>query len=114
MNALRNKVQLIGHLGADPEIMTFDSGKMRATMRLATSDVYKDKDGKKVSNTQWHNLVVWGNNLIPVVEKFLKKGNEIAVDGKLTYRTYEDKQGEKKYFTEVVVNEFVMLGKKEK
>ncbi len=114
MNALRNKVQLIGHLGADPEVRTFDSGKRMATMSLATSDVYKDRDGKKVSNTQWHNLVVWGNNVIPVVEKYLKKGSEIAVDGKLTYRTYEDKQGEKKYFTEVVVNDFVMLGKKEK
>jgi len=112
MNALRNKVQLIGHLGADPEVLTFDSGKKKVTMSLATSDIYKDRDGKKVSNTQWHNLVIWGNNIIPVVEKYLKKGSEIAVDGKITYRTYEDKQGEKKYFTEIVVNDFVMLGGK--
>ncbi len=111
MNALRNKVQLIGHLGADPKVMTFDSGRIKATMRLATSDVYKDNDGNRVSTTQWHNLVIWGNRA-KVVEKYLKKGAEIAVDGKLTYRTYENGNGEKRFLTEVVVNDFVMLGKK--
>jgi single-strand DNA-binding protein len=111
MNALRNKVQLIGRLGADPEIRTFDSGRMKATLSLATSDVYKDSDGKKVSNTQWHNLVIWGN-IVKVVEQYLKKGSEIAVDGKIHYRTYENGQGEKRFFTEIVVNDFVMLGGK--
>jgi len=111
MNTLRNKVQLIGHLGADPEIRTFGTGRMKATVSLATSDVYKDSDGKKVSNTQWHNLVIWGN-LVQVVEKYLKKGKEIAIDGRINYRTYEDSRGEKRFFTEIVVNDLVLLGGK--
>ncbi len=111
MNSLRNKVQLIGNLGDDPVIKTFDSGKKMARISLATSDVYKDSEGKKISETQWHNLVVWGKTA-DVVEKYLKKGNEVAVEGKITYRNYEDKNGDKKYFTEIVVNDLVMLGKK--
>ncbi len=111
MNALRNKVQLIGHLGADPEIRTFDSGKMKATLSLATSDVYKDSNGNKISDTQWHRLIIWGNRA-KVAEKYLKKGNELAVEGKITYRAYENGNGEKRYFTEILVNDFVLLGRK--
>ena len=111
MNALRNKVQLIGHLGIDPEIREFKSGKKMAKMSLATSDIYKDNEGKKVSNTQWHNLILWGG-LVDIVEKYLNKGSEIAVEGRLSYRSYEAENGEKKYFTEVVVNDLVMLGGK--
>ena len=111
MNNLRNKVQLIGRLGADPEIKIFDSGKKMVKMSLATSDSYKNADGEKIEQTQWHNLVVWGKTA-DVVEKYLQKGNEIAVDGKIQYRSYEDKNGEKKYFTEISVNELLMLGKK--
>ncbi len=111
MNTLRNKVQLIGHLGADPEIRTFESGKMKATLSLATSDVFKDADGMKVSNTQWHRLVIWGNRA-KVVEKYLKKGNEIAAEGRITYRSYENGNGEKRYITEILLNDFILLGKK--
>ena len=111
MNNLRNKVQLIGRLGADPEIKIFDSGKKMVKMSLATSDSYKNADGEKIEQTEWHNLVVWGKTA-DVVEKYLQKGNEIAIDGKIQYRTYEDKNGEKKYFTEIAVNELLMLGKK--
>ncbi len=111
MNALNNKVQLIGNLGADPKVMTFNSGRIKANIRLATSDVYKDNDGKKVSTTQWHNLVIWGK-AAKIAEKYLKKGSKIAVDGKLTYRSYEADNGEKRYFTEIIVNDFAMLDKK--
>ena len=111
MNNLRNKVQLIRHLGADPEIKTFDSGKKKATLSLATSDNYKKADGEKVEQTQWHNIIAWGKT-VDVVEKYLHKGSEIAVDGKIQYRSYEDQNGEKKYITEIVLNEMIMLGKK--
>jgi single-strand DNA-binding protein len=111
MNNLRNKVSLIGHLGADPEVKVFDSGKKNVKLSLATSDNYKTANGEKVEDTQWHKLIAWGKTA-EIAEKYLRKGSELAVDGKLNYRSYEDKNGEKKYFTEIVVNEFVMLGKK--
>lgn len=108
MNTLRNKVQLIGNLGANPEIRSFDNGKTVARFSLATSDSYQDANGKKISETQWHNLVAWGG-LAKIIEKYLTKGSEVAVEGKLTHRTYEDKDGNKKYFTEVVLHDMVML-----
>jgi single-strand DNA-binding protein len=108
MNTLRNKVQLIGNLGANPEIRSFDNGKSVARFTLATTDSYKDADGKKISETQWHNLVAWGG-LAKIAEKYLTKGSEVAVEGKLTHRSYEDKEGNKKYFTEVVLHDLVML-----
>lgn len=111
MNNLRNKVSLIGHLGADPEVKVFDSGKKNVKLSLATSDNYKTANGEKVADTQWHNLIAWGKTA-DIAEKYLHKGSELAVEGKLNYRSYEDKNGEKKYITEIVVNEFVMLGKK--
>jgi len=108
MNTLRNKVQLMGNLGANPEIRSFDNGKSVARFTLATTDSYKDADGKKISETQWHNLVAWGG-LAKIAEKYLTKGSEVAVEGKLTHRSYEDKEGNKKYFTEVVLHDLVML-----
>jgi len=111
MNTLRNKVQLIGHLGADPEIKIFDSGKKKVNLSLATSDNYRNASGEKIEQTQWHNLTLWGKTA-EVAEKYLHKGSELAVEGKLSYRSYEDKNGIKKYITEIMVNELVMLGKK--
>lgn len=108
MNTLRNKVQLIGNLGTNPEIRSFDNGKTVARFSLATSDSYQDATGKKISETQWHNLVAWGG-LAKIIEKYLTKGSEVAVEGKLTHRTYEDKDGNKKYFTEIVLHDMVML-----
>ncbi len=110
MNSLRNSVNLIGYLGADPEIKQLDSGKILAKVSIATSDMYKNAKGDKVTETQWHRIVAWGKTA-EFVEKYLKKGNNVAVQGKLTHRSYEDKEGVKRYFTEVVANEFVLLTK---
>ncbi len=111
MKSLRNRVQLIGHVGQDPEIIAFDGGKKLAKFRLATNDVYTKANGDKVEDTQWHNIVAWGKSA-ELVEKLLEKGRQVAVDGKLTNRSYEDKEGAKRFSTEVVANEFVLLGKK--
>jgi len=111
MNSLRNKVQLIGNLGQDPEIRTFDNGKAVARFSLATTDSYRDAEGKKITETQWHNLIAWGN-LAKIIQKYLIKGSEVAVEGKLTHRTFEDKEGKKRYFTEVVLTDMVMLRNK--
>ena len=110
MNALRNKVQLIGRLGQDPEILNFDDGNKLAKFSLATDDSYKDKSGQKIERTQWHNIIVRGG-LVQIVESYVAKGQEIAVEGKLTNRSWEDKEGNKRYTTEIVVNELLMLGK---
>ena len=110
MNALRNKVQLIGRLGQDPEIMTFDDGNKMAKFSIATDDSYKDKNGEKVERTYWHNVIVSGG-LVNIVENYVVKGKEIAIEGKLTNRSYEDKDGNKRYTTEVLCNELLLLGK---
>jgi single-strand DNA-binding protein len=112
MNALRNKVQLIGNLGANPEIKDFDKGKKLAKFSLATNESYKNASGELVKETQWHSLVAWGKTA-ELIEKLLKKGSEIAVEGKLINRNYTDKEGVKRYITEIEVNEFLMLGGKE-
>ena len=96
MNNLRNKVQLIGHLGNDPEIKELDGGKTVAKFSMATSEMYKNKSGEKVTETQWHNIVAW-NGTAKIVEKLFKKGNEVAIEGKLTTRSWDDKDGNKKY-----------------
>jgi single-strand DNA-binding protein len=111
MSNLRNSVQLIGRLGKDPEVRTFDSGKKMATFSIATSDFYKNQKGEKIQETQWHNLVIWGK-LADVAGQYLKKGNEVAIEGKLIHRSYETSAGEKKYITEINVNDLVMLGEK--
>ncbi|MBS1533522.1 MAG: single-stranded DNA-binding protein [Flavobacteriaceae bacterium] len=110
MNALRNRVQLIGNIGNDPEIMTLDSGKKRAKFTLATNENYKNDKGEKVTETQWHHLIAWGKSA-EIIEKYTSKGTQIAVEGKLTHRSYDDKNGEKKYITEVVLNDMLLLGK---
>lgn len=112
MANLRNSVQLIGRLGKDPEVRTFDSGKKQASFSIATSEVYKNQKGEKVEDTQWHNLVIWGK-LADIAGKYLKKGSEIAIEGKLIHRSYETTNGEKKYITEINVNDLVMLGGKQ-
>ncbi|MDQ3046363.1 MAG: single-stranded DNA-binding protein [Bacteroidota bacterium] len=112
MNALRNKVQLIGNLGMNPEVKTLDGGKKLAKMSIATNETYKNSKGERVTETQWHNLIAWGKTA-DIVEKFLKKGSEVAVEGKLINRNYTDKEGVKRYITEVEVNELLMLGAKE-
>lgn len=111
MYALRNKVQLIGHLGKEPEIKTLEDGKKMAKFTMATNDSYRNAKGEKVEETQWHNLVAWGK-LAQFAEKYLTKGKEIAVEGKLVTRPYNDKNGTKKYFTEISVNELLLLGSK--
>lgn len=110
MSTLRNKVQLIGHVGNDPEIKTFDGGKKLAKLAIATNESYKNDKGEKVEETQWHNLIAWGKTA-DTIEKYVVKGKEIAIEGKLTHRSYEDKNGEKRYVTEVVIDELLMLGK---
>ena len=110
MNALKNSVQLIGHLGQDPEIVTLESGSKLAKFTIATSDSYKNAKGEKVEDTQWHNIVAWGKTA-DVVENFLTKRKQVAIEGKLTHRAYETKEGEKRYFTEIKCNELLMLGK---
>ena len=110
MNALRNKVQLIGRLGQDPEITTFPDGNKIAKFSMATDDSYKDKNGQKIERAYWHNIVVRGG-LVKVVESYVQKGQEIAVEGKLTNRSWEDKDGVKRYMTEIVCNELLMLSK---
>ena len=110
MNALRNKVQLIGRLGQDPEIVTFNDGNKMAKFSMATDDSYKDKDGNKVERAYWHNVVVRGG-LVTIVENYVTKGQEIAVEGKLINRSYDDKEGQKRYITEILVNELLMLSK---
>lgn len=111
MKSLKNSVQLIGRLGNDPEVRTFDSGKKMASFSLATNETYYNNEGDKVTDTQWHNIVVWGKKA-DIAEDYLKKGSEIAMEGKLINRSYE-KDGEKKYVSEVSLNELLMMGKKE-
>ena len=111
MNNLRNRVQLIGNLGMNPEIKKLDGGKIVAKFSIATSETYKNSEGKKVTETQWHNLVAWGG-LAEIAEKYLQKGSEIAVEGKLMHRAYEDKDGNRKLYTEIVLNDILMLRNK--
>jgi single-strand DNA-binding protein len=111
MSTLRNKVQLIGNLGNNPEIITLDSGKKLAKFSIATNESFKNAQGEKVQNTEWHNVVAW-NATAEIVEKYLEKGKEIAIEGKLTSRSYDDKEGNKRYITEIVCDELLMLGGK--
>lgn len=110
MNALRNKVQLVGNVGNDPEIKSFDGGKKLATLTIATNENYKNEKGEKVEQTEWHKVVAWGKTA-EIIEKYVTKGKEIAIEGKLTHRSYDDKNGEKRYITEVIVNDLLLLGK---
>jgi single-strand DNA-binding protein len=111
MSNLRNSVRLIGFLGNAPEVKEFSKTKKVARMSIATNESYKNEKGEKVEETQWHNLVLWDKQA-DIAAKYLTKGSEVAVEGKLVSRNYTDKEGVKRYLTEIVVAEFVMLGKK--
>jgi single-strand DNA-binding protein len=107
MKSLRNSVQLVGRLGKDPEVKTYND-KKKASFSLATTDTYKNQKGEKIEDTQWHNVVVWGK-LAGIVEKYVKKGQEVMIEGKLVHRVYET-NGEKKYITEININDLLLLG----
>ena len=110
MNTLRNKVQLIGNVGNTPEIVQLESGKKLAKFSIATNEIYKNNEGEKITETQWHNVIAWGKTA-ELIENYVPKGKEIGVEGKLTSRSYADKDGNKRYHTEVVCNELLLLGK---
>jgi len=111
MNSIRNQVQLIGHLGQDAALKKFDSGKVTVNARIATYESYKNKNGEKVEETQWHNLVAWGKTA-EIMGMYFKKGKQVAISGKLCHRTYQDKQGNDRNVSEIQVNEFTFLDKK--
>ena len=111
MNALKNKVQLIGNLGNAPEVRNTESGKKLVRFSIATNETYRNAKGEKVTETQWHNLVAWGK-VADIAEKYLTKGSEVAIEGKLMNNNYTDKDGNKKYNTEIQVHELLLLGSK--
>lgn len=111
MYALRNKVQLIGHVGQKPQTRTLEGDKKMVRFSVATSESYRNAQGVKVTDTQWHNLVAFGK-VAEIAEKYLDKGTEVALEGKLVNRNYTDKQGAKKYVTEIQISELLLLGSK--
>lgn len=110
MSALKNRVQLIGNLGNTPEIRNTENGKKMVRFSMATNEVYKNAKGERVTETQWHNLIGWGK-IAEIAEKSLAKGTEVAIEGKLMNNNYVDKEGNKKYSTEVLINELLLIGK---
>lgn len=113
MNRIRNQVTLIGNLGQDPEVFKFDNGKKKIKFSLATHEVYRNAEGEKVTSTQWHNIIAWGK-ISEIMGDLLKKGKQIAVMGRLNYRSYEDKEGKQRYVTEIVVEDFALMSPAEK
>lgn len=111
MNSLRNRVQLIGNLGGAPEITNLDNGKKLAKFSVATNESYKNAKGELIRETYWHSIVAWGK-IADIAEKYLVKGKEVALEGKLVSRSYEDKDGNKRYVTEIVCNGLLLLGLK--
>ncbi|MFL5747641.1 MAG: single-stranded DNA-binding protein [Niastella sp.] len=109
MYAIKNKVQLIGNLGQEPNIRTTETGKKVARFSIATNDIYRNSRGERIRETLWHTVIAWGK-LAEIAEKYLTKGREVAVAGKLVHREYTDKNGIKRFITEIVLNELVMLG----
>ncbi|HBX49945.1 MAG: single-stranded DNA-binding protein [Bacteroidetes bacterium RIFOXYA12_FULL_35_11] len=107
-----NKVILVGNVGKDPEVRHLDSGVVKTNFTLATGEVYKNKNGEQVRTTEWHNLVTWRQQA-EFAEKNIKKGMLIYVEGKITSRSWDDKDGNKRYITEIVVDTIQLLGKKE-
>jgi len=112
MYNLKNNVQLIGHLGKDPEMKETSNGSKYAKFSLATSDSYKNQAGERITETQWHNIIFWGK-AAEIAAQYLKKGSQCAVQGKLVYDNYEDNDGNKKYYTQIKGNELLLLDKKE-
>ncbi|MEZ4989366.1 MAG: single-stranded DNA-binding protein [Saprospiraceae bacterium] len=113
MNKVRNSITLIGNLGKDPELHQFENGKTVAKFSLATNEVYRNASGDKVTSTQWHNIVAWGK-LAEIMGDLLKKGKEIAITGRLTYRSYQDKDGTNRYIPEVVAEDFHLMAGSQK
>ncbi|MEO6833898.1 MAG: single-stranded DNA-binding protein [Chitinophagaceae bacterium] len=111
MNSLRNKVQLIGNLGQDPEMKTLANGNVVTKLRIATSETYKDARGEKQTDTQWHNVTVWGKTA-EIAGQYLKKGSKVMISGRIKYDEYMDKEGKKRYATDIVVNELEFLDAK--
>jgi single-strand DNA-binding protein len=108
MSTMKNTVQLVGNLGQDPEIRNLEGGKKVANFSIATSDSYKNEKGERVDQTEWHRVVAWGNSA-EIIEKYVSKGHQVGVVGKLTHRTYEDKDGIKRSISEVLVNEILLM-----
>ena len=108
MNNLRNKVQLIGNLGKEVEFKELENGNAIARVTIATKEVYKNPKGEKIVDVQWHNLVGWGK-VAEIMQVLLKKGKEVAVQGKLTHRSFEEKKKKKRYISEIIVKEFMPL-----
>jgi len=106
---MKNRVQLIGHVGQEPEVKTINNKKV-ATLTIATNDFYYNEKSDKVEQTEWHRVTAWGKTA-EIIEKYVIKGKEIAVEGKLTHRSYDDKDGNKRYVTEILVSELLLLGK---
>ena len=107
---MKNRVQLIGRVGQDPEVKNLEGGKKLATISIATNDYYTNAKGERVDQTEWHRAVAWGKTA-EIIEKFVQKGKEIAIEGKLTNRNYDDANGVKRYVTEISVTEIVLLSK---
>jgi single-strand DNA-binding protein len=106
-----NKAILVGFVGADPEVRYLDSGTPVCNFRLATSEVYKNKNGERVTNTEWHNIVLW-RGLAELAEKYVKKGTQLYVEGRIKTRSWDDKEGNKRYTTEIIADNMQMLGKR--
>jgi single-strand DNA-binding protein len=111
MHALKNKVQLIGNLGDKPEVKNTENGKKLVTFRVATNETYRNTKGERVTETQWHRVIAWGK-VAEIAEKYLDKGREVAIEGKLINRSYTDKEGKKKYVSEIQMGELLLLGAK--
>ena len=107
---MKNSVQLIGHVGQEPEIKNLEAGKKLANISIATNEVYYRENGDKVEKTEWHRVTAWGK-AAEIIEKYVTKGKEVAIEGKLTHRSYDDKDGNKRYVTEIVANEILLLSK---
>tara|TARA_B110000014_G_scaffold166195_1_gene117598 strand:+ start:216 stop:629 length:414 start_codon:yes stop_codon:yes gene_type:complete len=105
-----NKAILLGNLGKDPEIRKLDDGRAVANFSIATSETYKNKSGEKVTNTEWHNVVLW-TPLAEIAQSYLKKGSQVYIEGKISNRSYEDKEGVKKYISEIVGRDIRLLGR---
>ena len=108
MNTLKNSVRLVGNLGMDPEVRSFDNNRKLARLSIATTDSYKNDKGEKITDTQWHRLVFWDAKS-KLAEEYLKKGDEVAIEGKISNRSYVDKDGIKRYTNEIIVNEFLKI-----
>lgn len=105
-----NKVILVGNLGKDPEVRTVQSGIQVARITLATSEAYTNKEGQRIEQTEWHNVILW-RGLANIAEKYLKKGNKVYIEGKLKTRSYDDKDGVKRYVTEIEASDLLLLDK---